>query len=264
MNITKSLMAILSGVALLLSSCSTPKDVTYLQGMENGQSQAVRPERRITIEPDDRISIIVNAKDPKLAEVFNLPIYQGRIGQGGNSSYQTADYTVSPDGFINFPVLGKLHIAGMTRTEVAPMIEKQLVEREQLKSPVVSVNFQNAKVAVLGDVARPGEYEIDRDNMTILQAISKAGDLNITGVRTNVLVVREDNGQNVAYRLDLTKTDQLMQSPAYYVQQNDVIYIDPNDTKKRQATSTGNTVLSPSFWISVASLLTTVTALIIR
>lgn len=255
---------ILSVVVILVSSCSTPKDITYLQGIQNEQVQAVRPERRITVQPDDRISIIVSAKDPKLAEVFNLPIFQGHIGQNGNTSYQTADYTVSPDGNINFPVIGRIHVAGLTRHEVGVLIEKQLNERNLLKDPVVSVNFMNAKIAVIGDVARPGEYDIDRDNMTILQAISKAGDLNITGVRTNVLLVREDNGKNIAYRIDLTKTDQLMQSPAYYVQQNDVIYVDPNDVKKRQATTSGNTIMTPTFWMSVASLLTTITALLIK
>lgn len=264
MNITKGFITLLSVAALLTSSCSTPKDITYLQGMNNDQTQAVTPERRLTVEPDDRISIIVNAKDPKLAEVFNLAIYQGRIGQNGNTSYQTGDYTISPDGNINFPVIGKIHVAGLTRHEVEQLIEKELTDRSLLKDPVVTVSFMNAKVAVLGDVSRPGEYDIDRDNMTIFQAISKAGDLNITGVRTNVLLVREENGQNIAYRVDLTKTEQLMQSPAYYVQQNDVIYIEPNSTKKREATTTGNTIFTPTFWISVASLLTTITALLIK
>ncbi len=266
MKITKKIIIAAASVAMLATSCSTPKDITYMQGFENGATQAVRIDRRITIQPDDNLSIMVSSKDQALADVFNLAVTQRQVGSGGTTiGYPTvATYTVTPAGEINFPVLGRIHIAGMTRDQIAAMIEKELISRQLLKDAVVTVNFMNAKVAVLGDVFRPGEYEIDRDNLTILQAISKAGDLNITGLRENVLVVREENGKDVAYRLNLLNTDELMNSPAYYVQQNDVIYVEPNDTKKRQSTTSGNTVLTPSFWISVASLLTTVTALIIR
>lgn len=248
----------------MTSSCSTPKDITYMQGFNNEQVQAVRAQRRITVQPDDKLSIVVSSKDPALAEVFNLAIAQYRIGYTNQNNQNTSAYTVDPTGDVNYPIIGKIHIAGLNRHEVAEKIQNELIERDLLKDPVVTVEFLNATVSVMGDVAKPGEYDIDKDNMTILQALSKAGDLNITGMREQVLVVREENGQDRAYRLDLTNTESLMQSPAYYLQQNDVVYVEPNSTKKRQATANGNTILTPTFWISVASLLTTITALILK
>lgn len=253
-------------VMLLATSCSTPKQITYMQGFEEGNQQAVRVDKRITVQPDDKLAIYVSSKEPDLATVFNLPIAQATIGSGGSSSgsSRTSSYTVAPDGTINFPVIGRLHIAGLTRAEVATMIEKELISRSLLKDAVVTVEYLNATIAVLGDVSSPGEYTIDRDEMTLLQALSKAGDLNITGLRNNVLVVREVDGKNVAYRVDLTNTQELMQSPAYYLQQNDVVYVEPNDTKKRQSTINGTTVLTPSFWMSVASFLITISVLVFK
>lgn len=251
-------------LGLTMASCSTPKNITYMQGFNNESVQAVREQRRITVQPDDKLSIVVSSKDPALAEVFNLAIAQYRIGYTNQNNQNTSAYTVDPDGNVNYPIIGKVHIAGQNRHEVSETIQNKLIQNNLLKDPVVTVEFLNATVSVMGDVAKPGEYELDKDNMTILQALSKAGDLNITGLREQVLVVRKENGQDRAYRLDLTDTQSLMQSPAYYLQQNDLVYVEPNSTKKRQATTTGNTVLTPTFWISVASLLATITALIIK
>lgn len=249
---------------LMLASCTTPKDITYMQGFNNKDVQKVAEQKRITVQPDDKLSIVVNSTDPTLAEVFNLAVSQTRVGQVGYNNYngQISAYTVDPDGYIQFPVLGKLKVWGMSRSEVAEMIRKKLEDDNMLKKPTVTVEFLNATVSVLGDVVRPGEYEIDRENLNIIQAISKAGDLNITGMRENVLVVREENGKNVAYRVNLTNTADLMQSPAYYLQQNDVVYVEPNGMKKRQATNNANTLMTPSFWLSVASFLTTLSVVI--
>lgn len=251
--------------AALLSSCSTPKNITYVQGFDNNQVQQVKSQTRLTVQPDDKLSIVVSSKDPELAEVFNLAIAQVRVGQTGqNNSQQTAAFTVDPNGDIQFPVIGLIHVAGLQRYEVANLIQDKLIKENLLKDPTVTVEFLNATVSVIGDVKNPGEYTIDRDNMTVLQALSKAGDLNITGMRDNVLVIREENGMDRAYRLNLTDTESLMTSPAYYIQQNDVVYIEPNGMRKRQATTNANTVLTPSFWLSVASFLTTIGVLIFK
>lgn len=250
---------------LALGSCTTPKDITYLQGFSDGATMAVREPRRITVEADDQLSIIVSSKNSELAAIFNLPVSQNSAAGGAYSGGQrTGAFTVSPDGTIEYPVLGTLHVAGMTRSELAAVIKDRLVSQTMLTDPVVTVEFLNATISVLGDVRSPGQYPIDRDELTILQAISKAGDLNITGQRTNVLVMREENGQNIAYRVDLTNPKELMESPAYYLRQNDVVYVDPNNTKKRQATANGNTFQTPSFWMSVASLIMTICALVVR
>ncbi len=252
------------------SSCSTTKDIPYMQGFSDEAVQAVREQKRITVQPDDKLSIIVNSKDPALAEIFNLAVAQHRIGQSSaisstsSNNGQTSAYTVDPDGNIQFPVIGEIHVGGLQRAEVAEKIKEELVRSNMLKDPIVTVEFLNATISVLGDVSNPGEYAIDRDDLNIIQAISKAGDLNITGMRENVLVVREEDGRNRAYRVNLTDTQALMSSPAYHLQQNDIVYVEPNNMKKRQATNNANTILTPTFWMSVASLLTTIGVLIFK
>lgn len=259
------LIGLFAILGLMISSCSTPKNITYMKGFSNEAVQAVKGKGRITVQADDKLSIIVSSKDPALAEVFNLAVAQYRIGSSSQANNQfTSAYTVTPDGDIKYPIIGKIHVSGLNRHEVADKIARELVLHNLLRDPIVTVEFLNAAVSVLGDVANPGEYAIEKDNMTVLQAISKAGDLNITGMRNNVLVIRKGKGQERAYRLDLTNVQSLMQSPAYYLRQNDVVYIEPNATKKRQANANANTVLTPTFWISVVSLLATITALIIK
>ena len=257
------------GLTMGICSCSTPKNITYMQNFANDSIQAIRAQSRLKIQSDDRLSIIVSAKDPELAEVFNLAVAQYRVGYTvGNgtltNSGQVSAFTVDANGNVRYPLIGDIKVAGLERQQAADLIEERIRQSQLLKDPIVTVEFLNATVSVLGDVVKPGEYGIDRDDMTIIQALSKAGDLQITGMRENVLVVREEKGRDIAYRVNLTDTHSLFESPAYYVQQNDIIYVEPNDVKKRQATPIGNTVLTPAFWISIASLLTTITALIIR
>ena len=267
----KNLLGLMAIGVLAVSSCSTPKNVTYMQGFSNDAVQAVREQKRITVQPDDRLSIVVTCKDPELAEMFNLAYAQPRIGQWSGTSTnsgQVSAYTVDPNGYIQFPIIGELFVGGMHREEVARTVKEALIKTDMLKDPMVTVEFLNATVTILGDVRSPGEYHIDRDNLNILQALSKAGDLTITGMRENVLVVREEQGQDRAYRIDLTDTDALMQSPAFYLQQNDIVYVEPNDMKKRDSTNNANTILTPSFWMSVVSFLitvgTTVSVLIVK
>ncbi|MBD5283857.1 MAG: polysaccharide export protein [Bacteroides sp.] len=245
-----------------------------MQEFNNNDIAKVRSQQRLTAQPDDRIAIYVSSKDPSLAEVFNLMTNQRTIttrssaqsgpgasqSSGGNNN--TLTYTVNPQGDIEFPILGKVHIAGLTRQEIADAIQNRLVSQRLLTDAIVTVDFMNATISVLGDVKTPGEYLIDKDNLNIWQAIAKAGDLNITGLRNNVLVVREENGEDRAYRLDLTDTEATMQSPAYYLQQNDIVYVEPNDMKKRQANVNGNNVLSAPFWISTASFVASIAVLI--
>lgn len=257
---------IIIAVSVITVSCSTPRDITYMQGLGDGMTETVASPRRLTLQSGDRVSVTVSSPEPELAEAFNLAVSQTRIGQksGTSGNGQVAAYTVSADGAIDFPVLGAVHVAGLERGEVSALIKGLLEGRGLLKDATVTVEFLSATVSVLGDVSSPGEYTIDRDELTILQALSKAGDLNITGMRENVLVVREENGKNTAYRVDLTDAGALMSSPAYYLQQNDVVYVEPNNMKKRQATTNANTVLTPSFWLSVASFLTTIGVLIFK
>lgn len=259
---------------LTVCSCSTPKDVTYLQNLEHGSKIEIPSVNQIKVEPGDKITIVINSADAKLSDMFNLPVYTSRVGQTASSydgkstilnpSQYISAYTVTPEGTIDFPFLGEIKIAGMTRTQVAEYIKKQLEEKKLIKDPVVTVEFVDAAVSVMGEVTRPGRYAINRDHINILEAFTYAGDLTINGKRDNVLVLREEDGKQVAYRIDLTAPNSMLTSPVYYLQQNDIIYVEPNDMKKRSATVNGNNVLSAGFWVSVASLLTSVCVLIFK
>lgn len=267
-NISKSMRRVLLTLATVLAmigavSCGTPKDITYLQGFENGDIQKVQAPVRITVQPDDKLAIVVSSRVPSMAEVFNKSVAQYMVG-GRDGGRLTVSFTVNPDGTIDYPMLGKIYVMGQTRQEVAKTVEDAILKSELLKDPIVTVDFMNASVSVLGDVNQPGQYSIDRDNMTIFQALAKAGDLALTGDRTNVLVVREQDGSDVAYRLDLTDSKAVMESPVYYIRQNDVIYIEPNNMRKRQSTELGNIFYTPTFWISVVTSLTSLALVIFR
>ncbi len=265
---------VLAVVALvLMTGCKVPQEVAYFQDVNTEMILDNVKSVPFKVKAGDKLAILVKSKDPRISSLFNLPVYSSRIGQGGSvngngaelrsytggGSETVADYTVSPEGTIDFPVLGVLHIAGMTRSEVAGYIKGEIIGRQLAKDPVVTVEFLNAGISVIGDVNNPGRFDMNRDDLTVLEAISLAGDLAITGQRENIRVLRKENGKIRTYILDLTDAKNLTSSPAYYLQQDDVIYVEPNKMRKRSTTVNGNNALSVSFWISVASLLTSVT-----
>ena len=265
MNLCKSLL--LAASIILLGACSTSKNITYFQDLRPGESElTLAAPVEIKIQPKDKLSILVNSQDPRLTNLFNLPIFTQQIGQEGNtgSSRGVSGYTVDTDGNIDFPVLGQLHIAGMTREEVAAYIKKELQSHDLIKDPVVIVEYMNLSISVMGEVNRPGRYNIEKDELTILDALSQAGDLTIFGKREKVLVLRKENGKQRVYGINLCSGEHLYTSPVYYLQQNDVVYVEPNETKSRQSTVNGNNVRSTSFWISLASLLTSIAVLIAK
>ena len=255
---------------VFLSSCGTSKDVVYFQDMKPGESEIVLPAvQTITVQPEDKISIIVNSRDPQLTDLFNLPYVSRQIGQSQRtngmatgSSNGVSGYTVDANGDIDFPVIGKIHVAGLCREEIAKYIKNELVTKNLVKDPVVTVEFMNLCISVLGEVNDPGRFAIDRDRVTILDALSMAGDLTIYGNRFKVMVLRQEGDVQRVYGIDLTSGDHVYTSPAYYLQQNDVVYVEPNNVKARQSTVNGNNVRSTSFWISLASLLTSIGILI--
>lgn len=252
---------------LSLSSCKAPQKVTYFQ--DDAQLINMAQVNPIKVTPSDKLSIIVKTKDPSVSELFNKPVYSYRIGTsnpangGFSDSFVSsgnegmATYTVDPQGCIDFPLLGNIHVAGMTRSELAAFIKGEIMGRNLAKDPIVTVDFLSAGINIIGEVTNPGRYNVNIDNLNILDAISLAGDLTITGLRDKVKVIRHEGDQMKVYTLDLTNLAETAQSPAYYLQQNDVVYVEPNDMKKRQTTVNGNNALSTSFWISVASLITT-------
>lgn len=257
----------LSMSAIIVVGCSTPKDISYFQDLTPGETEVdVANATEITIRPKDELSIIVNSQDSRLTSLFNLPVVSQQIGveSSTNSSRGVSGYTVDTKGYIDFPVLGKIKVQGMTREQVADKIKKELTTQNLVKNPVVTVKFMNLTVAVMGEVNSPGRYNIDKDKMTILDVISMAGDLTIYGKRENVLVLRNENGKQHVYDVNLCSADQVYSSPVYYLQQGDVVYVEPNSTKARQSTVNGNTVRSTSFWFSLASLITSIAILIVK
>lgn len=263
---------LIGAAGLLMASCTTPTNIAYFQDVSNGETIQPQSVYDIRVRPEDKISIIVNTQDPGLTSMFNLVNTQnrltgfGKVGDTQSSAYsesRTAYYTVDSEGNIKFPVLGTLHIAGMKRSEVAKYIEKRLINDDLVKDPIVTVEFINTGFSVLGEVASPGRYEFNKDRMTILEAIAMAGDLKNTGLRENVVVSRQEKGGTTTYKINLADTQNLMKSPVYYLQQDDVIYVEPNDKSKRETTSAGNTLYNPSFWVSIGSVAISVATLIV-
>ncbi len=257
----KNLLLIVATI-LLASSCSTP-NVAYFKGIEAGTPQQIINDYEIRVRPQDKISILVNYKDQMLADLFNLKRPLGQTA-GSNNMKTELGYTVDSKGNIDFPVLGTIHIEGKTREEIASFIKNELTTRNLIKDPTISVEFLNLSVSVLGEVKNPGRFNIDRDQITLLDAISMAGDLSIYGKRENVLVQRKENGKATLYTVNLNSGQNLYSSPVYYLQQNDIVYVEPNNMRARQASVNGNNVRSASFWMSLTSLLTTIAVLIFK
>lgn len=250
---------------LCMASCASTKKIAYFQDAVRADSAAIAlssPE--IRFRPDDKLSIVVSSRDPELAYMFNLPATSRYIGSQTLSTIASGNqglmcYTIDSEGCIDFPHLGRLRIVGMTRNELAAYIKGQLTGRNLIQDPIVTVEYANIQFAVIGEVRSPGRYNIIRDKVTILDAISMAGDMTINGKRTNVQVLRTDSTGNVlTYSVDFTSLDSVVNSPVYFLAQNDVVYVEPSKKRARESEASGNTLASPSFWISIVSALSTI------
>lgn len=249
--------------ALVLSSCKTPRDITYLQDVNANVPIQTQHDGYIRFQPGDKLSIYVHSRDEKLMELFNLSKSASATttssGDGGLNAY-----TVDNDGNIDFPVLGAVKIQGLTRIEVAKLIKDRLMKEDLCKDPVVTVAFYNMNFSVLGTVGRAGMIPITKDKITILEAVSMVSDLQIDGKRKNILVMRQEGDQQMPYRVDLTSAESIYNSPVYYIRQNDMVYVEPNDKQKRNSTVLGNSTYQPTFWMSLATFLTTMALFFIK
>ena len=234
---------------LLVVSCSTQKKVPYFQDLGEGESVKIATPQDIRLKSGDQFTIHVNSKDQELALPLNL------IRSTNSSGNETRlAYTVDERGYIDFPTLGEIYVEGKTRDELAKHIKSIILEKKLVLDPIVIVGFHNQQVSVIGEVSRPGKYDINKDRFTVLDALALAGDLTIQGKRDNITVLREEYGVQKAYSLNLNDAAQFHASPAYYLQQNDIVYVEPNHAKAGSSSINGNTVRSVSFWFSVASL----------
>jgi len=256
-----------AAAVMLLASCGskTSRNINYLQEAQKDTTVTMLPEEGILVQPKDMISIVVSSRNPELSAMFNLTnvSYQAGGETSTTGSYnRILGYSVDNNGNIDFPIVGKINVSGLTRWQVADKVKEELVSRNLLKDPVISVEFLNFKVSVLGEVAHPGTYTVTGDKITLLEALSLAGDLTIYGRRDRVSVIREINGKRTVYINDLRSMD-LFTSPSYYLKQNDVVMVEPNKVRAGQSTINENSLKSTSFWMSVGSFLVTIANLII-
>jgi polysaccharide export outer membrane protein len=225
-----------------------------MQDLSNVNKHAKIPE--LTIQPQDMLSIVVSSKEPELSVPFNLPVVSY---QGVKETYvqqRILGYIVDKEGNIDFPILGSLHAEGCTRNQLAQLIKEKIIAEGYIKDPIVTIQFMNFRIVVNGEVVRPGTYEIKSDHITLFEALSMAGDLTIYGRRDNVKVIRENNGERNIYEIDL-RVANTFDSPGYYLQQNDIIYVTPNRYRSNQTNNAGQ-VQQISLWVSIASFLASV------
>lgn len=249
------LASMLLAATALLSSCGPAKDIVYLQDLPDNAVLRLQENGELRLQPGDRVIVRVHSRDEELAKMFNID--QGS-GNGGDIS---SAYTVDKNGKIDMPVLGQMSVEGLTRMEVAQIVKYRLLAGNLLRDPIVTVEFPEMAYYVIGE-SGVGRHEFETDKLNIMEALSISGDLAISGKRTNVLVLRTENGQQTPYRIDLTRADGIYASPAYYLKQNDMIYVEPTQVKANQSTANGNNLMTPSFWMSLFTFGVSVATLI--
>jgi polysaccharide export outer membrane protein len=253
----KDKIILLSIFFIVLSSCVSKKDVLYLQFDQIDQAK-VSNDYQLTFKPDDLVQIIVVSEDLVASQPFNLPIVASSpTAINAQGLPKLMSYLIDASGEIEFPVLGNLKLGGLTRVEAIKLIKEKLTP-EYLKNPVINILITNFKITVIGDVKRPQVFKIENERVTIFDAIGLAGDLNITGDRKNLTVIREEKNIKKTYTVDLT-SNKLVTSPIYYLQQNDVIYVKQNNAKVQDASYTRNTGLFISLGSVIISLITILT-----
>lgn len=256
--INKLLLLIL--VMVLGTSCVSREKIVYFQDLEQRQALLDEVDHSFKIQPNDLLSIVVSAYDLNAVRPFNLVSEARPSTDGSGLSYtntQQQGYLTAEDGTIEFPVLGKIKVAGLSRSQLSDMLVKRI--SEYVLNPIVTIRVMNFKVSVLGEVAQPGSYNVQGERLSLPEALGLAGDLTIFGRRDNLLVIR-DNGKTKDYKyLDLRDSN-ILNSDYYYLKQNDVIYVEPNNAQVQSSSFNRNT----SIYISIASLLISVMVIVFR
>ena len=245
----------------MLLSCGSVKDIAYLQGGDSlFDKMAVTDTFEMKIRKNDILDIVVSCADPILLTPFNINSVGYGTGYSGSTGANRG-YLVEADGTINFPLLGKIRVVGLSRRSLRDFIQDGLIQGGYIKDPVVTVRFLNFRIMVLGEVARPGTFNITSERVTLFEALSLAGDLTIYGRRSRVAVIRDQEGVRTILYHDLRSRD-VFKSPDYYLQQNDMVYVEPNRVKAEA--STQNQFTSLGTWVSFASFVMSVCVLIFK
>ena len=248
--------------ALLLASCATNKRAAYIQQVQTDIPTAIEQDYQIRIKPLARLTVTINSKDPELAAPFNAASSYNSLN--GLSSYSSSSngnlqiLTVDKEGKIQLPIIGEIDCDGLTRNELAKKIENTIRENGMVHDPIVIIQFADVKFSVLGEVARPGQFSITKDRISLFDALAMAGDLTIYGQRENVALIREENGMRTVHYFDLKNPD-ILTSPYFYLQQDDVVYVTPNKYKAQA----GEINQNRSFYISLVSVAVSVATLLV-
>ena len=253
-----SAVVVALAIMLVLGSCGSAKQVAYFQNIDSLNLRASKMLYDARVMPKDQLSIIVKATSEEVAKPFNMST-EGITTTGANQNLQY--YLVDNEGNINFPVVGKIHVGGLTGRECESLIQSKIRSYfSQNEEPMVTVRMASFRVVVTGEVASPGVVSVPNEKMSIIEALALSGDLGLQGKRKNILLIREDaNGEKSAHRLDMTDAN-LINSPYFYLQQNDIVYVEPNGAKK----GTAGLSNSVTFWIGLTSSILSLAALIVN
>lgn len=244
-------------IIITASACVSNKDIAYFQFDEIDQTKVSNKFQTI-FKPDDLLQITISSDDLEATKPFNLPVASFGTSNSAVGQPRQQAYLIDSKGEIDFPVLGKLKLGGLTREDALELFKNKL-DPDYIINPTINIRISNFKISVYGDVKKPGTYTIPNERVSILDAIGLAGDLNISGKRKNVMVIREENNQKNKYFVDLT-SNKTLTSPVYYLQQNDAVYVEHNYAKIQSASSNTNT----SLFISVTGLIITIVSLLTR
>ncbi len=243
-------------LVLMFASCASRREVVYLQPSQI-ELERMHLQYAPKIQQEDLLTITISSADIKATQPFNQQnAYQGQAAAATADFAFKPTYLVDSKGEIDFPVLGKVKVGGLSRLEASDLLRRRL--KQYIVDPGVNLTFSNFKVTVLGEVRSPGTYTMRQERVTVLEALGMAGDMTIKGQRHNVLLVREQNGEKQMQRLNLL-TDSILNSPYYYLAQNDVIYVEPNNSQVRNSRFGQDT----NVWISITSLMITIITLVV-
>lgn len=251
---------------VFFASCSAEKKAWkkawYVQDAQFETVDRITQSGQIRIKPLDRLTIVVNSRNPELAVPFNSwTSYSSLSGTQTSASTGVNSLqirTVDEQGMLGMPIIGEIEAQGKTRSELGKAIADKIAAAGYINDPSVNVEFADMKISVLGEVSRPGHFDVTRDKLTIFDALAMAGDMTVHAIRDEVIVEREENGQRTFYTIDLTSA-QSFDSPVYYLQQNDIIYVKPN----RYKVQTGRINQNRNFYLSLIATAVSVTTLIL-
>ncbi|QLG46714.1 polysaccharide biosynthesis/export family protein [Costertonia aggregata] len=251
-RLTRKVLILVSSISIL-TSCGSKKDIVYFQDSSNFETIIDKDNFVPKFKVDDEVAIYVSTLNPEASIPFNL---FRRVGESGGGEASQVNYLIDEKGEIDFPVIGKIKIVGLSPEEVRVLLQKKL--SDYLKDPIINIRLRNFTVTILGEVNNPGTFPVFGEQVTILEALGLAGDISIQGKRDNVLVIRDFNGTKVYNRIDL-RSKNAMSSPVFYLTQNDVVYVEPNSSRIGQSTIDPRVGL----YVSVIGAIATITTIIL-